>query len=148
MRLLFVVAALVLAACSSKVAPSPSPAPSGDLVLRNTVSNGRVEIVIKPSYPNGKDVTVTVRLIPSTGTLRGPLEPYVQASGFAGTQIVKHLAPLPVTATAAKAADAQLLWDTTDDAGRAVPADDYSLVLAVQDDLGRRTTIGATITLR
>jgi hypothetical protein len=53
-----------------------------------------------------------------------------------------------VTATAAKAADAQLLWDTTDDAGRAVPADDYSLVIAVLDDQGRRTTVGATITLR
>jgi len=147
MREMFLVAALVLGACSAKVAPTPAPS-SGDLVLPTTVPNGRVEIVIKPSYANGKDVTVTVRLIPSTGTLRGPLEPYVQASGFAGTQIVKHLAPLPVTATAAKAADAQLLWDTTDDAGRAVPADDYSLVLAVLDDQGRRTTVGATITLR
>ena len=146
MRVLFVVAALVLGACSSKVAPTP--APPSDLVLPNTVPNGRVEIVIKPSYANGKDVTVTVRLIPSRGTLRGPLEPYVQASGFSGTRVVKHLAPLPVTATAATVADAQLLWDTTDDAGRAVPADDYSLVLAVQDDQGRRTTIGATITLR
>jgi len=146
MRVLFVVAALVLGACSSKVAPTP--APPSDLVLPNTVPNGRVEIVIKPSYANGKDVTVTIRLIPSTGTLRGPLEPYVQASGFSGTRVVKHLAPLPVTATAATVADAQLLWDTTDDAGRAVPADDYSLVLAVQDDQGRRTTIGATITLR
>ena len=148
MRVLFVVAALVLAGCSTRVAPTPAPSSSGDLVLPNTVPNGRVELVIKPSYANGKDVTVTVRLIPSTGTLRGPLEPYVQASGFAGTQIVKHRAPLPVTATAAKAADAQLLWDTTDDAGRAVPADDYSLVIAVLDDQGRRTTVGATLTLR
>ena len=71
MRVLFVVAALVLGACSSKVAPTP--APPSDLVLPNTVPNGRVEIVIKPSYANGKDVTVTVRLIPSTGTLRGPM---------------------------------------------------------------------------
>ena len=147
MRVRFVAAALVLAACSSRVAPTPTPS-SGDLVLPTTVPNGRVEIVIKPSYPNGKDVTLTVRLIPSTGTLRGPLEPYVQASGFSGTRVVKHLAPLPVTATAAKAADAQLLWDTTDDAGRAVPADDYSLVLAVLDDQGQRTTVGVTITLR
>ena len=142
------VAALVLAACSSRVTPTPGPSSSGDLVLPTSVPNGRVEIVIKPSYPNGKDVTVTIRLIPSTGTLRGPLEPYVQASGFAGTQIVKHLAPLPVTATPARAVEAQLLWDTTDDAGRAVPADDYSLVIAVLDDQGRRTTVGATLTLR
>ena len=147
MREMFLVAALVLGACSAKVAPTPAPS-SGDLVLPTTVPNGRVEIVIKSSYANGKDVTVTVRLTPSTGTLRGPLEPYVQASGFAGTKIVKHLAPLPVTATAAQAADAQLLWDTTDDAGRAVPADDYSLVIAFLDDQGRRTTVGATITLR
>src|SRR5439155_1521698 len=107
MRVLFVVAALGLAGRPTRVAPTPAPSSSGDLVLPNTVPNGRVELVIKPSYANGKDVTVTVRLIPSTGTLRGPLEPYVQASGFAGTQIVKHLAPLPVTATAAKAADAR-----------------------------------------
>jgi hypothetical protein len=141
------VAALLLAACSSKVAPTPAPS-SGDLVLPTTVPNGRVEIVMKPSYPNGRDVTVTVRLIPTSGTLRGPLDPYVQASGFSGTRIVKHLAPLPSTATATQAADAQLLWDTTDDAGRPVPADDYSLVLAVLDDQGRRTMVGATITLR
>ena len=147
MREMFLVAALVLGACSAKVNATPAPS-SGDLVLPTTVPNGRVEVVIKPSYANGKDVTVTVRLIPSTGTLRGPLEPYVQASGFAGTTIVKHLAPLPVTATAARAADAQLLWDTTDDAGRAVPADDYSLVIAVLDDQGRRTMVGATLTLR
>jgi len=147
MREMFLVAALVLGACSAKVAPTPAPS-SGDLVLPTAVPNGRVEIVIKPSYANGRDVTVTVRLIPSTGTLRGPLDPYVQASGFSGTRIVKHLAPLPSTATAAQAADAQLLWDTTDDAGRPVPADDYSLVLAVLDDQGRRTMVGATITLR
>jgi len=147
MREMFLVAALVLGACSAKVTATPAPS-SGDLVLPTTVPNGRVEIVIKPSYANGKDVTVTVRLIPSTGTLRGPLEPYVQASGFSGTRVVKHLAPLPVTATAAQAADAQLLWDTTDDAGRAVPADDYSLVIAVLDDQGRRTTVAATINLR
>jgi hypothetical protein len=146
MRLLLV-AVLLLAACSSKVAPTATPS-SGDLVLPTTVPNGRVEIVMKPSYPNGRDVTVIVRLIPATGTLRGPLDPYVQASGFSGTRIVKHLAPLPSTATAAKPADAQLLWDTTDDAGRSVPADDYSLVIAVLDDQGRRTTVGATITLR
>jgi hypothetical protein len=146
-RVLILAAALLLAACSGKVVPTPTPS-SGDLVLPTTVPNGRVEIVMKPSYPNGRDVTVTVRLIPTSGTLRGPLDPYVQASGFSGTRIVKHLAPLPSTATAAQAADAQLLWDTTDDAGRAVPADDYSLVLAVLDDQGRRTMIGATITLR
>ncbi len=137
----------MLAACSSRVAPTPTPS-SGDLVLPTTVPNGRVEIVMKPSYANGRDVTVTVRLIPTSGTLRGPLDPYVQASGFSGTRIVKHLAPLPSTATATQAADAQLLWDTTDDAGRPVPADDYSLVLAVLDDQGRRTMVGATITLR
>ena len=147
MREMFLVAALVLGACSANVTATPAPS-SSDLVLPTTVPNGRVEIVIKPSYANGKDVTVTVRLIPSTGTLRGPLEPYVQASGFSGTRVVKHLAPLPVTATAAQAADAQLLWDTTDDAGRAVPADDYSLVIAVLDDQGRRTTVAATINLR
>ncbi len=138
---------LVLVSCAA-IAPPGTPSPSAPLVVPATVPNGRVEMVLRPTYGLGEHVKITVRLLPSSGTLRGPLQPYIQASGFHGTAIVRHLVAIPVTASAGGTGETDLTWDQTDDARRAVPADDYSVVLAFLDDLGRRTTVGATITVR
>jgi hypothetical protein len=140
-------AALTLVACAAAPAPTSRPSAPVGVVVATTVPNGRVEVVVQAAYPPGAEVRSTVRLIPSSGTLRGPLDPYVEASGFTGTAIVRHLAPSPVTASAGSAAEAQLSWDATDDAGRTVPPDDYTLVLGVIDDQGRRTLVAATIVI-
>jgi hypothetical protein len=140
-------AALLLGACSGPIAPSPTPRTTPAVGVVTAVPNGRVEIVVKPAYKAGEEVRAIIRLSASGGTLRGPLEPYVQASGFAGTAVVRHLAPLPVTASAGRTVESELLWDGRDDAGRAVPGDDYTLVVAVIDDQGRRTTAAATVVI-
>ncbi|SRR5712691_2833843 len=137
---------LVIAACGST--PPPATAvPVRDLVLPTTVPNGKVEVVVKSGYAVGDTVRATVRLSPTTGTLRGPVDPFIQASGFHGTATVRHLAVAPITASAG-AAEVAVSWDMRDDAGAAVGSDDYSLVFNVIDDSGRTTTVGATLQVR
>ena len=138
--------ASLLVACSPTVMPTPAPA--RDLIVPTTVPNGRVEVVVRSEYAVGQPVRATVRLLPSSGTLRGPIDAYVQASGFHGTAIVRHLDASPVTASGLTSGTVELVWDMRDDGGKAVIGDDYSLVLVVLDDQGRRTTVGATLVVR
>ena len=144
MRALLIAMTLVLACTET---PPASLAPTGDLVLPTVVPNGRVEVVVKRSYPVGSTVRLVVRLVPTTGTLRGPIDPFIQASGFHGTATVKHLAVEPITALPGSASVA-IAWDLRDDAGTSVGSDDYSLVFSVIDDAGRSTNVGATLTVR
>ncbi|MGH2471054.1 MAG: hypothetical protein ACRDG6_01425 [Candidatus Limnocylindria bacterium] len=139
-------AVLVLASCSS-TPPTTTPPVVGDLVIPATVPNGRVDVVVKRGYAVGETVRATVRLSPTTGTLRGPLDPFIQASGFHGTATVRHLIVEPVSASAGSA-EVVVTWDMRDDAGIAVGGDDYSLVFNVIDDSGRTTTVGATLQVR
>ena len=121
--------------------------PISDLVIPTTVPNGKVEVVVKSGYTVGETIQATVRLRPATGTLRGPLDPYIQASGFHGTATVRHLAVSPISVNAGSG-DVVVLWDMRDDTGTAVGSDDYSLVFNVVDDAGRTTTVGATLQVR
>ena len=119
----------------------------GDLVIPTTVPNGKVEVIVKATYAVGQPIRATIRLSPTTGTLRGPVDPFVQASGFHGTATVRRLAIDPVSVSAGSA-DVAVLWDMRDDAGTVVGSDDYSLVFNVIDDAGRSTTVGATLQVR
>jgi len=139
-------AGVALVACAP--AAPVAPAPSADLVLPIAVANGRVEVTFARAYPLGQPARVGVRLLPSSGTLRGPLAPIIQASGFARTALVKRLGATPVTATAGSSARAELVWDTQDEDGTPAVDDDYSLVFEVEDDQGHRTTVGVTLMLR
>ncbi|MDQ2915347.1 MAG: hypothetical protein M3T56_19145 [Chloroflexota bacterium] len=141
-----VFAALVVASCSSTPQPVTAP-PMTDLVIPTTVPNGKVEVVVKPTYPVGQPVRATIRLIPRTGTLRGPLDPFIQASGFHGTATVRHLAVDSVSVTAGSI-EVPIVWDMRDDSGQVVGGDDYSLVFSVIDDAGRTTPVGATLQVR
>lgn len=148
MRAAAIALALLLSACGGLPfgrEATPTPFATNPIAVSQDVPNGRVEIRLKPSYLRGETVVAVVRLVPSSGTLRGPLEPYIQASGFSGTATVRNLAPLPQVANAGGAAESEILWDGLDNGGRIVPADDYSLVIAVIDDQGRRTLVGATV---
>src|SRR5919198_5438253 len=145
MRALVIVTVL-LVACS---APAPATAPPRtDVVVTTSVANGRVEVVAKSLYAVGDTVRATVRLTPTSGTLAGPIDPLIQASGFHGTATVRKLSASPVTATPAAARAVDVSWDMRDDAGPAVGSDDYSLVFNVIDDANRTTTIGATLQVR
>ena len=139
--------ALLLSVSCGTAPPARTSAPVTDLVVPTTVPNGRVDVIVKPTYTVGESVRATIRLSPTTGTLRGPLDAFVQASGFHGTATVRHLTIDPISVSAGSA-DVAVLWDMRDDAGTAVGSDDYSLVFNVIDDAGRRTTVGATLQVR
>jgi len=145
-RLAALLALLVVTSCGS-AAPVKTSVPVSDLVIPTTVPNGKVEVIVKPTYKVGEAIRATVRLAPATGTLRGPLDPFIQASGFHGTATVRRLDIDPISVTAGSA-EVAVLWDMRDDAGTAVGSDDYSLVFNVIDDAGRTTTVGATLQVR
>jgi hypothetical protein len=147
MRGLGVLLAIAVAAGCESPAPSRTPAAVVDLVIPTAVANGKVEVIVKSAYAVGDTVRATIRLVPSTGTLRGPLEPFIQASGFHGTATVRHLSIAPISVTAGSG-DVAVAWDMRDDTGQAVGSDDYSLVFTVVDDAGRTTTVGATLQVR
>ena len=147
MRLLAtIIAAAALASCGG-ASPVRTGAPVSDLLLPTTVPNGKVEVVVKSTYAVGQTIRATVRLLPSTGSLRGPVDPYIQASGFHGTATVRHLAVDPISAYGG-VAETVVDWDMRDDSGKAVGSDDYSLVFNVTDDVGRTTTVAATLQVR
>jgi hypothetical protein len=140
--------AIAVAASCTGTLPPATPAPVSDLVVPTTVPNGKVEVVVKSRYAVGDTIRATVRLVPTTGTLRGPLDTYVQASGFHGTATVRHLAVEPMSANAGQPEAVELRWDMRDDSGQPVGSDDYSLVFTVIDNSGRGTTVGATLQVR
>jgi len=145
-RLAAVLALLVCVSCGG-APPVKTAVPISDLVIPTTVPNGKVEVVVKSGYTVGETIRATVRLRPATGTLRGPLDPFIQASGFHGTATVRHLAVDPISVSAGSG-EVVVQWDMHDDTGAAVGSDDYSLVFNVVDDAGRTTTVGATLQVR
>ena len=147
MRVLAALLALLLFASCGGGPPLRTGAPISDLVIPTTVPNGKVEVVVKGTYTVGETVRATVRLLPATGSLRGPLDPFIQASGFHGTATVRHLSVDPISVNAGSA-EAVVQWDMRDDSGKAVGSDDYSLVFSVIDDSGRTTSVGATLQVR
>jgi hypothetical protein len=146
MRLAALITVLVLVSCAP-ASPAPTAPAVHDLVIPTIVPNGKVDVIIKSTYTAGENVRATIRLAPTTGTLRGPLDPFIQASGFHGTATVRRLAVDPISVTAG-AAEVAVMWDMRDDAGKAVGSDDYSLVFNVIDDAGRTTTVGTTLQVR
>jgi hypothetical protein len=140
-------AALVLTCSSAQPLVTRSPTTTDDLVIPTTVPNGKVEVVVKRGDAVGETVRATVRLIPTTGTLRGPVDPFIQASGFNATVTVRHLAVNPVTVSA-RSSDVVVVWDLRDDSGQPVGGDDYSLVFDVIDNAGRTSTVGTTLQVR
>ena len=147
MRLLATLLALLVLASCQGGSPLRTGAPVSDLVIPTTVPNGKVEVVVKSTYAVGETIRATVRLLPSKGSLRGPLDPYIQASGFHGTATVRRLSIDPISVNAGSA-ETVVLWDMRDDSGKSVGSDDYSLVFNVIDDSGRTTTVGATLQVR
>ena len=137
---------LVVTSCGS-APPVRTFVPVSDLVIPTTVPNGKVDVVVKATYSVGDTIRATIRLSPTTGTLRGPLDPFIQASGFHGTATVRHLEIDPIS-VAAGSADVAVVWDMRDDSGKAVGSDDYSLVFNVIDNSGRTSVVGATLQVR
>ena len=147
MRRLWALLGLLLFVSCASAPPARTASPVTDLVIPTTVPNGKVDVIVKSTYKAGEAIRATIRLSPTSGTLRGPLDPFIQASGFHGTATVRHLTIEPVNVTSGSA-DVAVQWDMRDDGGTPVGSDDYSLVFNVIDDAGRTTTVGTTLQVR
>ena len=143
-----------IAACAGRPPSSapPQSAASGFVVPTN-LRNGRVEIVLRRTYPLGANATIPVTIIAARGTIAGPISARILASGIneggaPSEALVRNLATTTVTATPERSQTTEVSWDGRDEKGALVPADAYSLVLQFSvDDGATRETATATATL-
>ena len=147
--------ALVLVACAPQgPVVAPRTATPSVIVVPTELANGRVEIAIHPTYVLGEPTRIDVSIVATQGTVTGPTEARVTASGVneAGAPaevLVRRLDTTAATVTAGGRAKTTLTWDGDDEFGARVPADAYVLLLEFESNDGEMTrTVRATATLQ
>jgi len=145
---------LVIAACGSRPVVVDRTATPGIVVVPTELPNGRVEIAIRPSYVLGADTQVNVTIVATRGTITGPTDARVMASGInegglPAEVLVRRLDAKAETVRAGGRATATLTWNGEDELGVRVPADAYVLLVEFEADDGAGThTIRAAATLQ
>ena len=123
-------------------------------MIPTELPNGRVEIALRPSYVLGAGTEVSVTIVATRGTITGPTEARVMASGIneSGLPAEVLVRRLDAKASMVKAggrATATLTWNGEDQFGVRVPADAYVLLVEFEADDGTSTrTIRAAATLQ
>ncbi len=144
---------LAFAAC----APAPSTIQGTGtptvIVVPTVLPNGRVEIAIQPRYVLGQPTRIEVAIVATGGTITGPTQARVMASGIneggaPAEVLVRRLDATAATATPDRRATTFVIWNGEDQFGVRVPADAYVLLLEFEsNDGGSTRTIQATATL-
>ena len=146
--------ALVVAACGPRAVTVERTATPSVIVVPTELPNGRVEIAIQPTYVLGAPTRVDVTIVATQGTITGPTDARVMASGIneAGSPaevLVRRLDTKAAAVTAGRRAMTSLTWDGDDEFGVRVPADAYVLLLEFEsNDGGSTRTVRATATLQ
>jgi hypothetical protein len=146
--------ALVLVACAPRPVVVDRTATPGIIVVPTELPNGHVEIALRPSYVLGAGTQVAVTIVTTRGTITGPTEARVMASGVnegssPAEVLVRRLDATAATITAGQRATATLTWDGKDEFGVRVPADAYVLLVEFESiDGGSTRTVRATATLQ
>ncbi|HUG06632.1 MAG TPA: hypothetical protein VMQ78_08835 [Candidatus Limnocylindria bacterium] len=145
---------LLMGACGPRpVAIERTPTP-GVIVVPTVLPNGHVEIAVQPHYVLGASARIDVAIITTRGTITGPLEARVMATGMGeggapSEVLVRRLVVTTARITAGGRATTSMTWNGEDESGARVPADAYVLVLDFEsDDSGTTRTVGATATLQ
>jgi len=155
-RVAAAVAASVLLATACALRPDTlerTPTPEV-IVVPTELPNGRVEIALRPRYLLESEVRVDVTVAAARGTITGPLEARVMASGIneggaPAEVVVRRLGVTSVTVAAGRRATATVSWDGRDEFGVRVPADAYVLLLEFESsDGGTTRTVRAAATLQ
>jgi hypothetical protein len=145
---------LVLVACAPRPIVVDRTATPGIVVVPTELPNGRVEIAIRPSYVLGADTQVNVTIVATRGTITGPTDARVMASGInegglPAEVLVRRLDASAETVRAGGRATATLSWNGEDELGVRVPADAYVLLVEFEADDGTGThTVRAAATLQ
>jgi hypothetical protein len=147
--------ALLIVRCAAPpsvtVQRTPTPAV---IVIPTELPNGRVEIAIQPTYVLGAPTRVDVTVVATQGTITGPTDARVMASGInelgsPSEVLVRRLDVKAAAVTAGRRATTSLTWDGDDELGVRVPADAYVLLLEFESNDGGSThTVRATATLQ
>jgi hypothetical protein len=147
--------ALVFAtACAAPPVTIQRTATPGIIVVPTELPNGRVEIALRPTYVLGAPISVDVTIIATRGTVTGPTEARVMASGIneggaPAEVLVRRLDASGTTIAAGRRATQTVTWDGDDEFGMRVPADAYVLLLEFESNDGANTrTIRTTATLQ
>lgn len=153
-RLSALAIALAVAACGPRPVTVERTATPSVIVVPTELPNGRIEIAIRPTYALGVPTRVDVTIVATQGTITGPTEARVMASGIneAGSPaevLVRRLDTKAAAVTAGRRATTSLMWDGDDEFGVRVPADAYVLLLEFESNDGASTrTVRATATLQ
>lgn len=145
---------LILTACAPRPATFERTATPAVIVIPTELPNGRIEIALQPRYALGGPARIDIAIHATRGTITGPTEARVMASGIneAGSPaevLVRRLDARPATTTAGRRATVSVTWDGEDEFGMRVPADAYVLLLEFEsDDGGNARTFRATATLQ
>jgi hypothetical protein len=140
---------LVFAACAPAPGTIQRTATPAIIVVPTVLPNGRVEIAIRPSYVLGQPARIEVAIVATRGTISGPTEARVMASGISAEVLVRRLDATAVTATTDRRATTFVTWNGEDQFGVRVPADAYVLLLEFESKDGANIrTIRATATLQ
>lgn len=148
------VVALLVAACGPRPITVDRTATPAIIVVPTELPNGRIEISLQPLYLLGSETRVDVAIVATRGTITGPLDARVMASGInegsaPAEVLVRRLDARPATVTAGQRATATVIWDGEDEFGVRVPADAYVLLLEFRSsDGGTTRTVRATATLQ
>jgi len=146
--------ALVIAACAPRPVTVERTATPSVIVVPTELPNGRVEIAIQPTYVLGEPTRIDVSIVTRQGTITGPTEARVTASGTSepgspAEELVRRLDTNPVTVAAGRRALTSLIWGGDDEFGVRVAADAYVLLLEFESNDGATTrTVRATATLQ
>jgi hypothetical protein len=145
---------LALAACGPQPVTTTRTATPSVIVVPTELPNGRVEIAIRPSYVLGAGTQVSVTIVARQGTIIGPTDARVMASGIneggaPAEVLVRRLDSKAETVRAGGRATATLTWNGDDEFGVRVPADAYVLLVDFESNDGTSTrTVRATATLQ
>jgi hypothetical protein len=146
--------AFVLAACTPRPVVVARTATPAVIVVPTELANGRIEIALRPTYVLSSLTRVDVAILATRGSITGPLEARVMASGIneggsPAEVLVRRLDRNAVTASAGGRATTFVTWDGADQFGTRVPADAYVLLLEFEaNDGGSTRTVRATATLQ
>jgi hypothetical protein len=141
-------------ACASRPVAIDRTATPAIVVVPTQLPNGRVEIALRPSYQLGTETQVSVTIVATRGTITGPTEARVMASGIneggsPAEVLVRRLDAKAETVKAGGRATATLTWNGEDEFGVRVPADAYVLLVEFESGDGTGThTVRAAATLQ
>jgi hypothetical protein len=146
--------ALIVVGCAPRPITLERTATPAVIVVPTELPNGRVEIALQPKYALGAPARIDIAIVATRGTITGPTEARVMASGInegssPAEVLVRRLDAKAATATAGNRVMAAVVWDGADEFGVRVPADAYVLLLEFEsNDGGTTRTLRATATLQ